>query len=430
MKFIKTFEKFKTDDDIAYAGYYDQTIKFSPEEYKQVDDLMPKIIEKIKGPIIPKDTKEIVGTIIYNTSPRVDPYSSEEYSKKGEVYQAKCEIFVGNDNEGAYAYYDRYDRNNTEDNEIVIQQNAFRSAFKKNAFSEFFFGTNDKPQELVKATLLHELTHAKDPLCNHEYTSFDNYYSSPKEFQAFTNQFLALFESLIIKSLSGDSSQKNKDKINRILEDLEDWFVSRQKGFLSGETLDFFHGQFKQNFLQKFAHKIASPFKRFLDNFTEIYLLFTLNNNMNKIFNNSDGSYNYFLNKFVELKERVIFERLTDGKIKAQAQAERLKKENQPKVTDWIEKNVNADPEFKNAKSQIENIKKRMEEGISDLKYNQLIQKAYSIRVKLERFFNEKLKESKSSSPDLHKYCEEIINKIKEEILRDLPNKDSAGRWL
>ena len=277
-------------------------ILLTPDEKDQVEKIIPKIIDIIKGPLISKDKYKEVGWINYQSADK----------QPGKVF-----VYVGNDNPTAGGYFQTNDPKNPEDNIILIQQQPFFEYFINNtqfipvggimnAAAKFLTGDENQGIEAVRRVLKHELIHAKDPAINRVksqwdieekdgmwlavYTSGDgtrkktfkfktreeavawinqkylknynpsdpkSYYKSWEEFQTMTGQF---FESIITgveRIMASRPSNSDIRKIEIALTEILNFFAGKSQGF-SQETYDFIQNTKSRNLFQNILKKIQN----------------------------------------------------------------------------------------------------------------------------------------------------------------------------
>jgi hypothetical protein len=252
-------------------GLNEGTIQLTQSERDQLEDLMPKIISIIQGPIIDKTEFKVAGQINY------------EFADKT---QGKTMIYIGNDQPNSNGYFQTQDPKNPEDNYIAIQQSNFLPYFQNILAKGYNTLTGDKNQgiELLRKTLKHELIHAKDPALNHRYLKepYDPnkpevYYKSWTEFQTMTGQFFESITSGVDRIIKEDPSRENVDKIKKILDEILNFYAGKSKT-LSQNVMDFIQGTDKRNIFQKTIKSIENVLSNIVGmkvpNALDVYMIY------------------------------------------------------------------------------------------------------------------------------------------------------------
>jgi hypothetical protein len=262
-------------------------IYLTADETRQIEEMIPGIIDAIKGGWISKNDYKEVGQINYESADKTP----------GSV-----KIYIANDYPNAGGYFQTNDPKNSNDNAIVIQQGAYDKYFTNidgliNKTHKILTGDENAGIESLRRTLKHELIHAKDPARNQyrsnwsivadsnlwvaTYTSGDgkrtksfkfksedeaisfvkqqqlksydpndpqNYYKSWTEFQTMTGQF---FEVIVAGINRIDvSTIENVKKIEIALSEILNFFSGKSTEF-SQETYDFIQNTQSRNLFQK-----------------------------------------------------------------------------------------------------------------------------------------------------------------------------------
>jgi hypothetical protein len=204
------------------------TISLTSDEKKQIDKVIPRIIDAIKNP---------------STSP-VDYITY----KLADGNPGMVTIYVLDDDRSSGGYFNANDPNNLKDNNIVIQSYSLSPYFKDWDEGKPSTQTTDLAKEgigIIKRTLTHELIHAKDPALNNRYMKepYDSskeeiYYKSWTEFQTMTGQFFEAIKDSVDKIMNNDPTSSEIELINRSLSDLLDFFSGKEKN-ISNETKEF-----------------------------------------------------------------------------------------------------------------------------------------------------------------------------------------------
>ncbi len=223
------------------------TLILTQEERYQVEKILPKVIDIIKGPQIDSKEYKKVDWIYYQFADKTP----------GQVY-----IYVGNDKPNAGGYFQTNDPKNPTDNYIVIQQNNYSKYFGIGSkIRKTLTGQENQGIELLRSVIKHELIHAKDPAKNHHYLKepYDSskaeiYYKSWTEFQTMTGQFLEAIVSRIDNILRQDPSDKNIRNIEFALKNILQYFAGKDKN-LYQPTVDFIQNTRNQNYFQKLLQK-------------------------------------------------------------------------------------------------------------------------------------------------------------------------------
>jgi hypothetical protein len=227
----------------------------TPKERDQIENIIPKIIDLIKGPQIKPNEYKQVDWIYYQFADKTP----------GSVF-----VYVGNDKPESNGYFWTNDPKNPNDNVIVIQQNNFSHYFGFiSKAQKFLAGDEDVGIEYLRQTLKHELIHAKDPAMNQHYlkepydpNKIEVYYKSWAEFQTMTGQFLESIIAGVDRLLATDFSDKEAKKVETALSEILNFFAGKSKN-LSQDTFDFIQNTKSRNFFQRLIKNI--------ENFTGIH---------------------------------------------------------------------------------------------------------------------------------------------------------------
>ena len=219
------------------------SIRLTYNERQQVEEMLPKIIEVIKG----KDLGENDGSIAnFNNFKKIGLING--ISADGSTLQTT--IYVGNNpNNYGSAYFYRGVGIKLTDNVVVIQQREFAEFFKgilkyKHKLNKKILGNENWGIEALRGALVHELIHSKDPKQNQKLTKIERtstdreYYSSKAEFVTLTGQFFEAIISSIDKSFElGKTKEQILDALDNILmvySGKERIFNQNAKDFIQG----------------------------------------------------------------------------------------------------------------------------------------------------------------------------------------------------
>lgn len=205
-------------------------VSLTPKEKQDIEEMIPKIIDIIQGPMIdPKGGLETIGWMDYESA----------NGKKDKVA-----IRVQNNDPSAKGIFDVHSWGSAY---IAIQQRPFLKYFgKANDIHSKLTGDKNKGIEVLRGVLTHELIHAKDPtrdndspmskraLSNEE----DKYFNSWTEFKAMSGAFFEGIKNSTERALSSDSSKQNIEKIKRCLADILKFYAAFTN-ILRQETIDF-----------------------------------------------------------------------------------------------------------------------------------------------------------------------------------------------
>jgi hypothetical protein len=258
-------------------------IYLTADETRQIEEMIPYIIDTIKGEHLNRRLEKKVGQINYESADKTP----------GTVT-----VYVTNDQYGGMGYHQTNDPKNPNDNVIKIQQKKYYKYFTNiggfiNKTYKTLTGDENVGIENLRITLKHELIHAKDPAINQyrsnwsieekdnlwvaTYTSGDgkrtksfkfksedeainfynqqdsnndiqSYYKSWAEFQTMTGQF---FEAIVAGINRIDvSTVENVKKIEIALTEILNFFSGKSTEF-SQETYDFLQNTQSRNYFQK-----------------------------------------------------------------------------------------------------------------------------------------------------------------------------------
>ena len=209
-------------------------IKLSSEDMKQIDAVVPMLVDALSGEYLGDGKYKHITGIISNSVDGTNTVTN---------------IYIGNNlNEkvlNAYAFYATNDKRNPFDNIIIFQQFNFIKFFSGRQYWDEFKseGGENIGIELVRKNLIHELIHAKDPNSNHKFddeeyskTIESIYYKSWKEFKAITGQFLNTISSNIDRNYNIDV-----DKILDALDNILEVYAGKVKNF-NQNALDLIQG--------------------------------------------------------------------------------------------------------------------------------------------------------------------------------------------
>lgn len=218
--------------DIISEGF----IKLSSDEMKQIDAIVPMLVDALSGEYLGDGKYKHITGIISNSADGTDIVTN---------------IYIGNNLDekvlNAYAFYATNDKRNPFDNIIVFQQFNFIKFFRGRQYWDEFKseGGENIGIELVRKNLIHELIHAKDPNTNHRFddeeysqTIASIYYKSWKEFKTITGQFLNTISSNIDRNYNIDV---DKDKILDALDNILEVYSGKVKNF-NQNGLDLIQG--------------------------------------------------------------------------------------------------------------------------------------------------------------------------------------------
>lgn len=210
---------------MRYLKYFNQIneghITLTADEHKAVERVMKKLPEILKNKLEPLVLPQIKSmeerfkffkNLIDSKSTNIVYVDTIDYMTSSGI-KSKVGIYIVNDDgKGEYLFGDK---NNTEDNIILINQGGFNL-------------DNLSIQDL-RTTLIHELIHAKDPKINQKFndrvkkTLKQDYYKRRFEFEAFTGQILNVISNSTYKFLKeGWTSKELKEIFDDILEHFKD----------------------------------------------------------------------------------------------------------------------------------------------------------------------------------------------------------------
>lgn len=224
--------------------FQEGALQLTSDERNQVEAMLPDIIKVISGKYIGDNMKKQVGDI---------------NAVSADKTPIKVGIYVGNNlyNKNADAYYQTNDKNNPDDNEILIQQFHFSSYFKGLSgldmkLTKIATGNENTGIERLRKVLKHELIHAKDPAVNQRYMNEpysynpEIYYKSWTEFQTMTGQF---FEAITTGVDRAFQLGMSKDEVLKALNNILEYYSGKTKSF-NQEAKDFIQGSGKRNIFQ------------------------------------------------------------------------------------------------------------------------------------------------------------------------------------
>jgi hypothetical protein len=237
-------------------------IQLTSDERSQVEKLLPKLIKTISGKYIGDNKRSYVEDI--------NAISADKTPIKVTVY-------VGNDlnNKGANGYYTANDKNNPEDNEILIQQFYFSPYFTglsglDTKLTKIATGNENLGIEMLRKVLKHELIHAKDPAINqhsnnepYNSDSTESYYKSWAEFQTMTGQFFEAITTGVDRALQ---LKMPKEKILGALKNIIEFYSGKSKTFTQ-DTKDFIQGTGKRNVFQSLFNFAAGNLPSAIDDY-------------------------------------------------------------------------------------------------------------------------------------------------------------------
>jgi hypothetical protein len=261
------------------------SIRLTYKERQQVEEMLPKIIEVIKGKDLGVGNFEEIGVI-------------DGVLANGDFL--KTTIYVGVDTrknvKNAMGYFQTMNPHDLTDNYIVVQQRSFSKYFK--GISKFQYdiekellGNENMGIEALRKTLVHELIHSKDPKLN-QYTpknekyGYDNksYYSSRTEFVTMTGQF---FEGILEGVNSSYKLNKTKEQIMDALNNILLVYYGKKRIF-NQNAKDFIQGSKNRTVFQDIINKPVNFFN------IPIYLKF-LDTKSNFIHGTAIDTYDYYL---------------------------------------------------------------------------------------------------------------------------------------
>jgi hypothetical protein len=211
------------------------TIQLTSDERRQVNSMLPKIINMIAGDYLGDNRMFLI-----------DEFKGISADKS----PIKVKIYVGNDMnyKTSNGYYQTNDKKNPDDNIILIQQFQFSKYFKGLGgldmdFTKMMTGNENPGIDAVRKTLTHELIHAKDPATNHRYLKEPNepgkdYYKSWAEFQTMTGQFFEAIKDSVDRIMNNNPTSSEIELINRSLSNLLNFFSGKEKNISNVD--DFF----------------------------------------------------------------------------------------------------------------------------------------------------------------------------------------------
>ena len=278
----------------------DGSIKLTPSERQQVEDILPKAIEAIAG----KDLGSSTGWWgAFKKIGRIKAVSAD-----GE--KILIDIFVGNnisdELKTSLGYYNPRDPKNPNDNFIVLQQRNLSTYFKgplniDSKINKFALGTENPGIEQVRGVLKHEIIHAKDPNMNQHWKfKFKKepenskeeeklYYSSWEEFKTMSGQLL---EAIIVCSEKAPTLGMEKKDIINGLDNILMLYAGKTKSF-NQNAKDLIQGSGKRNIFQKVIVN-SNIYQKYLvsGNFTPVE---TYHAYLQKIKEHNPKGYNKFL---------------------------------------------------------------------------------------------------------------------------------------
>lgn len=246
------------------------SIRLTPSERQQVEEMLPKIIEVISGKDLGYDNFVKVGVI--------DGILADNKHKISTT------IYVGNDSRPEHkeslGYFNRNNKLDLSDNIVVIIQRQFTKYFKgvfKFGFDMYkkLSGVENYGLERLRLTLKHELIHSKDPKRNQYYVqdkSIKNdeksYYGSKAEFTTMTGKFL---EAIIVGVDRAYNMGMKKDNLLSALDSIE-MFYSGKENYLNNDAQDFIGGDKTGNELQNLARRMFYDIKLIIYDRTKFWL--------------------------------------------------------------------------------------------------------------------------------------------------------------
>jgi hypothetical protein len=251
MKELENFRKYTNTSNLGIVK--EGAILLTSDERNQIEEIIPKIIDLMSTQPLPVDGEKFIDSIEYVSADKT---------------LGKVNVFVVN-KKGDYsgAYYAN-DKQNPNDNSIVVNQYAFgiyfsslgRLAFKT---QKFLAGDENAAISALRTALKHELIHAKDPALNHHYLKEpyshkpEVYYKSWAEFQTMTGQFFEAIISGVDKVLSSNPTEKDIEKIENGLNNLLDIFSGKNPN-LYQETIDMLQLTGTRNMFQQMTKNIQN----------------------------------------------------------------------------------------------------------------------------------------------------------------------------
>jgi hypothetical protein len=226
------------------------TIQLTSDERRQVNSMLPKIINMIAGDYLGDNRMFLI-----------DEFKGISADKS----PIKVKIYVGNDMnyKTSNGYYQTNDKKNPDDNIILIQQFQFSKYFKGLGgldmdFTKMMTGNENPGIDAVRKTLTHELIHAKDPATNHRYLKEPNepgkdYYKSWAEFQTMTGQF---FEAITTSVDRAVKLKMTKEEILSALDSILQFYSGKQTTF-NQNAKDFIQGSGKRTAFQSLVNKFT-----------------------------------------------------------------------------------------------------------------------------------------------------------------------------
>lgn len=231
-------------------------ISLTPDEIKQVEDIIPKVINAIKQ----NKVGSTVGTLKYVMADK-------------DKSPASAKVYIYDKDNNSAAHFDKKDKMNLHDNLIGVNYNYYgRKVFNKFSLKIWYKLTGNSPIDDLRSSITHELIHAKDPATNHHYLKepYDPrdeklYYGSWTEFPTMTGQFFEIIKlttkEYVKKNSTGYSgnyiiTQDGFDKLMFVYDDLLNTFAGK-KQYFDNLTYDWFSfiGDSRKNSLQKFIEK-------------------------------------------------------------------------------------------------------------------------------------------------------------------------------
>jgi len=242
-----------------------EVIQLTPEERKEIEAAIPKVVDAIKKDEVSGDESVWVTSINYIMA-------------SGEP--AKVRIFYSDRRKGVEGMYNSVNPADLQDNVISLYKGYFSQYFGlKNTLK----GTDKRGEDQIRRVLTHELVHAKDPALNHkkgkdrEDTSKSSdayveaeYFRSNEEVIAFASQLNEIIirnvklwiekhitdeESKLQQANANFSLEQEAKDIQSILREILKFF-SGQSVDLSPPAKSFVESVIDQSGFEKFMTKI------------------------------------------------------------------------------------------------------------------------------------------------------------------------------
>ncbi len=229
------------------------TLQLTSDERSQVENMLPDILKAVSGKYIGDNMAREIGVI---------------NAISADKTPIKVKVFVGNDlsQQNSQGYYRTNDRENPEDNEILLQQFHFAPYFKGLSgldmkVTKLATGSQNPGIERLRTVLKHELIHAKDPAINQRHrnepynrSSEESYYKSWTEFQTMTGQFFEAITTGVDRALKLGMT---KDEVLKALDNIVNYYAGKEKSF-NQYAKDFIQGTGKRNAFQSIINFVIN----------------------------------------------------------------------------------------------------------------------------------------------------------------------------